>query len=63
MSDINNKTEKQMNARERYKCLYDQKLREYVLTNEKMEKLKNQIDLLEQWLIIEELEAEAKALR
>ena len=48
--------------RENYKRLHDQKLQEFVLTNEKLEKLKKQLDLLEQWLTVDELEAEAKAL-
>lgn len=52
-----------MSVRERYQKLYEQKLQEYVLTKERLDKLEKQLGLLQNWLAVEELEVEAKALK
>jgi hypothetical protein len=51
-----------MNAKERYQKLYNLKLQEFVTTKNKLDKLEKQLGLLENWLAVEELEEEAKAL-
>jgi len=51
-----------MNMRERYQKLYETKLQEYVEAKAVLEKLEKQLGLLENWLAVEELESEAKAL-
>jgi hypothetical protein len=51
-----------MSKKEQYKKLHSEKLREFVITKNKLDKLERQIGLLEQWLAIEELEEEAASL-
>jgi uncharacterized protein YerC len=51
-----------MNMRERYQKLCETKLQEYVEAKAVLEKLEKQLGLLQNWLAVEELESEAKAL-
>jgi hypothetical protein len=51
-----------MNQKEAYKKLHSEKLQEFVITKNKLDKLERQIALLEQYIAVEELEEEAKAL-
>jgi hypothetical protein len=51
-----------MTKKEQYKKLYAIKLEEFVKTKNKLDKLQKQLDLLDQWIAIEELDEEAKSL-
>ena len=51
-----------MTKREVYQKLHDAKLEELVQTRDKAEKLEHQVNLLRNWIEIEELEQEAKNL-